>query len=73
MKSLFMTTMMAAALFSACGHRASTEATADADSLSTDSAKVEAPDSSELKSLIEVETYKFEKSDSTAEVSVLVQ
>ena len=73
MKSLFMTIMMAAALFSAFGHRASTEATADADSLSTDSAKVEAPDSSELKSLIEVETYKFEKSDSTAEVSVLVQ
>ena len=73
MKSLFMTIMMAAALFSACGHRASTEATADADSLSTDSAKVEAPDSSDLKSLIEVETYKFEKSDSTAEVSVLVQ
>ena len=73
MKSLFMTIMMAAALFSACGHRASTEATADADSLSTDSAKVEVSDSSDLKSLIETETYKFEKSDSTAEVSVLVQ
>lgn len=70
MKSLFMTIMMAAA-FSACGHRASTEATADADSVSTDSAKVEAP--AEDNSYIEVETVKFEKSDSTAEVSVLVQ
>ncbi len=65
--------MMAAALFSACGHRASTEAAADADSVSVDSAKVEATDSSELKSLIDVETVKFEKNDSTAEVSVLVQ
>ena len=68
-----MTMMMAAALFSACGHRASTEAAADADSVSVDSVKVEATDSSELKSLIDVETVKFEKSDSTAEVSVLVQ
>jgi hypothetical protein len=68
-----MTMMMAAALFSACGHRASTEAAADADSVSVDSAKVEATDSSELKSLIDVETVKFEKNDSTAEVSVLVQ
>jgi hypothetical protein len=73
MKSLFMTMMMAAALFSACGHRASTEAAADADSVSVDSVKVEATDSSELKSLIDVETVKFEKNDSTAEVSVLVQ
>ena len=62
-----------AAAFSACGHRASTEATTDADSVSIDSVKVEAPDSSDLKSLIDVETVKFEKSDSTAEVSVLVQ
>jgi hypothetical protein len=68
-----MTMMMAAALFSACGHRASTEAAADADSVSVDSVKVEATDSSELKSLIDVETVKFEKNDSTAEVSVLVQ
>ena len=68
-----MTMMMAAALFSACGHRASTEAAADADSVSVDSVKVEATDSSELKSLIDVETVKFEKSDSMAEVSVLVQ
>lgn len=68
-----MTIMMAAA-FSACGHRASTEATADADSVSVDSidsAKVEAP--AEDDSYIEVETVKFEKSDSMAEVSVLVQ
>ena len=71
MKSLFMTMMMAAALFSACGHRASTEATADADSVSVDSVKVEAP--VEDDSYIEAETVKFEKSDSTAEVSVLVQ
>lgn len=62
-----------AAAFSACGHRASTGAAADADSVSIDSVKVEATDSSELKSLIGVETVKFEKSDSTAEVSVLVQ
>ena len=62
-----------AAAFSACGHRASTGATADTDSVSIDSVKVEATDSSELKSLIGVETVKFEKSDSTAEVSVLVQ
>lgn len=62
-----------AAAFSACGHRASTGAAADADSVSVDSVKVEATDSSELKSLIGVETVKFEKSDSTAEVSVLVQ
>ena len=68
-----MTIVMAAALFSACGHRASTEATTDTDSVSIDSVKVEAPDSSDLKSLIDVETVKFEKSDSTAEVSVLVQ
>ena len=64
---------MVAAL-SACGHRASTGATADTDSVSVDSidsAKVEAP--AEDNSYIEVETVKFEKSDSTAEVSVLVQ
>lgn len=60
-----------AAAFSACGHRASTGATADTDSVSIDSAKVEAP--AEDNSYIEVETVKFEKSDSTAEVSVLVQ
>ena len=65
-----MTIVMAAAL-TACGHRASTETTADADSVSVDSAKVEAP--VEDDSYIEVETVKFEKSDSTAEVSVLVQ
>ena len=60
-----------AAAFSACGHRASTEATADADSVSVDSVKVEAP--VEDDSYIEAETVKFEKSDSIAEVSVLVQ
>ena len=63
-----------AAAFSACGHRASTGATADTDSVSVDSVdsvKVEAP--AEDNSYIEVETVKFEKSDSTAEVSVLVQ
>lgn len=68
-----MTIAMAAA-FCACGHRASTGATADTDSVnvdSVDSAKVEAP--AEDNSYIEVETVKFEKSDSTAEVSVLVQ
>ena len=70
MKRIYIFIMMAAA-FSACGHRASTEATADADSVSTDSTKVEAP--VEDDSYIEVETVKFEKSDSTAEVSVLVQ
>ena len=70
MKRIYIFIMMAAA-FSACGHRASTEATTDADSVSTDSAKVEAP--VEDDSYIEVETVKFEKSDSTAEVSVLVQ
>lgn len=62
---------MMAAAFSACGHRASTEATADADSVSVDSVKAEAP--VEDDSYIEAETVKFEKSDSTAEVSVLVQ
>ena len=62
---------MMAAAFSACGHRASTEATADADSVSVDSVKVEAP--VEDDSYIEAETVKFEKSDSIAEVSVLVQ
>lgn len=71
MRRIYIFIMMAAALFSACGHRASTEATADADSLSTDSTKVEA--TVEDDSYIEVETVKFEKSDSTAEVSVLVQ
>ena len=73
MKRLFIAITMAAA-FSACGHRASTGATADTDSVSVDSidsAKVEAP--AEDNSYIEVETVKFEKSDSTAEVSVLVQ
>ena len=68
-----MTIMMAAA-FSACGHRASTGATADADSVSIDSidtAKVDTLTADD--SYIEVETVKFEKSDSTAEVSVLVQ
>ena len=61
---------MAAAL-TACGHRASTGTTADTDSVNVDSAKVEAL--AEDSSYIEVETVKFEKSDSTAEVSVLVQ
>ena len=70
MKRTFLYIMMAAA-FSACGHRASTEATADADSVSVDSVKAEAP--VEDDSYIEAETVKFEKSDSTAEVSVLVQ
>jgi hypothetical protein len=60
-----------AAAFSACGHRASTGATADTDSVSVDSVKVEAP--AEDNSYIDVETVKFEKNDSTAEVSVLVQ
>ena len=68
-----MTIAMAAAL-TACGHRASTTEAVDADSVSVDSTKVEAvADSSDLKSLIDVETVKFEKNDSTAEVSVLVQ
>ena len=71
MRRIYIFIMMAAALFSACGHRASTEATTDADSVSTDSTKVEA--TVEDDSYIEVETVKFEKSDSTAEVSVLVQ
>ena len=70
MRRIYIFIMMAAA-FSACGHRASTEATTDADSVSTDSTKVEA--TVEDDSYIEVETVKFEKSDSTAEVSVLVQ
>ena len=70
MKSLFMTIVMAAAL-SACGHRASTEAAADADSVNTDSVKAGAH--AEDASYIEVETAKFEKSDSMAEVSILVQ
>ena len=63
---------MMAAAFTACSHRASTGNTTDADSLSIDSVKVETPDSSDLKSLIDVETVKFEKNDSTAEVSLLV-
>ena len=71
MRRIYIFIMMAAALFSACGHRASTEATTDADSVSTDSTKVKA--TVEDDSYIEVETVKFEKSDSTAEVSVLVQ
>ena len=69
-----MTMMMAAALFSACGHRASTEAAADADSVSVDS--IDSIKADTLKaddSYIEVETVKFEKNDSMAEVSVLVQ
>jgi hypothetical protein len=61
---------MAAAL-TACGHRASTATTADADSASIDSIKADTL--TEDDSYIEVETVKFEKSDSTAEVSVLVQ
>lgn len=65
-----MTIAMAAA-FSACGHRASTATTADADSASIDSIKADTL--TEDDSYIEVETVKFEKSDSTAEVSVLVQ
>lgn len=70
MKHILYFIMMAAAL-SACGHRASTADAADADSVSVDSAKVEAP--AEDDSYVEVETVKFEKSDSMAEVSVLVQ
>ena len=61
-----------AAAFTACSHRASTGSTTDADSLSIDSVTVETSDSSDLKSLIDVETVKFEKNDSTAEVSLLV-
>ena len=61
---------MAAALTS-CGHRASTDTTADVDSASIDSIKADTL--TEDDSYIEVETVKFEKSDSTAEVSVLVQ
>ena len=60
-----------AAAFSACGHRASTATTADADSASIDSIKADTL--TEDDSYIDVETVKFEKSDSTAEVSVLVQ
>ena len=70
MKSLFMTMMMAAA-FSACGHRASTTEAVDADSVSVDSVKTDTLKADD--SLIDVETVKFEKNDSTAEVSVLVQ
>ncbi len=70
MKHISIFIMMAAA-FTACGHRASTDNATDADSLSTDSAKVEALVDDD--SYIEVETVKFEKSDSTAEVSVLVE
>ena len=65
-----MTIAMAAAL-TACGHRASTATTADVDSASIDSIKADTL--TEDDSYIEVETVKFEKSDSTAEVSVLVQ
>ena len=71
MKRLSIIIMMAAA-FTACSHRASTGSTTDADSLSIDSVTVETSDSSDLKSLIDVETVKFEKNDSTAEVSLLV-
>ena len=70
MKSLFMTILMAAA-FSACGHRASTESTADADSVSTDSTKVEAP--VEEKPALVLDTISFERNDSMAEVSLSVQ
>lgn len=60
-----------AAAFSACGHRASTEATADADSVSVDSAKVEAP--VEEKPALVLDTISFERNDSMAEVSLSVQ
>ena len=59
--------MMAGALC-ACGHRASqTEGTTGADSTVTDSATIA------VENLIEVETVSFEKNDSTAEVSLLIQ
>lgn len=58
-----------AAAFTACSHRASTGSTTGADTLSIDSTTVEA---SADPSAIEVETVKFEKNDSTAEVSILV-
>lgn len=64
-------TMMMAAAFSACGHRASTTEAVDADSVSVDSVKTDTLKADD--SLIDVETVKFEKNDSTAEVSVLVQ
>lgn len=70
MKSLFMTITMAAA-FTACGHRASTESTSDADSASTDSTKVEAL--VEEKSALVLDTISFERNDSMAEVSLSVQ
>ena len=70
MKRILYSIMMAAA-FSACGHRASTEATADADSVSVDSAKVEAP--VEEKPALVLDTISFERNDSMAEVSLSVQ
>ena len=68
MKSFSVMFLMAAA-FTACSHRASTGSTAAADSLSIDSTTVEA---SADPSAIHVETVKFEKNDSTAEVLLLV-
>ena len=61
---------MAAAL-TACGHRASTESTADADSVSIDSTKVEAP--VEGKPALVLDTISIERNDSMAEVSLSVQ
>ena len=69
MRHSFIMIMMAAA-FTACSHRASNGSTSDADSLSIDSTTVVSVADS---SYIEVETVKFEKNDSTAEVSLLVQ
>jgi hypothetical protein len=62
---------MMAAAFTACSHRASTGRAADADSLSIDSAAVLSAADTDS-SYIEVETVKFEKNDSTAEVTLLV-
>ena len=63
-------TIMVAAAFSACGHRASTESAADADSVSTDSTKVEA---AAEKSALVIDTMHFERNDSMAEVSLHVE
>ena len=69
MRHSFIIIVMAAA-FTACSHHASNGSTSGTDSLSIDSTAVlSAADSS----YIEVETVKFEKNDSAAEVSILVQ
>jgi hypothetical protein len=60
-----------AAAFSACGHRASTGTTAKADSVSTDSVKVEA--SVEEKSALLIDAINIERSESMAEVAISIQ